>query len=185
LIIDRDNWMLYELDEAFPNPGGMSWKAASGAVFDLSRPSLQRRPGWTSADAAGLPIFAGLVRYDEAVERGRITHALRFTVQHSRHAFISPATHYASANNSENLPPMGMRVRLRAGYDISAFPPTARVILQAMKTYGMILADNGSNWFFSGVADSRWNDGELNALKEVKGSQFEVVRMGQIFTRVD
>jgi hypothetical protein len=185
LIVDRDNWMLYELDEAHLIPGGKSWKAASGAVFDLSRNSFQRRPGWTSADAAGLPIFAGLVRYDEVVERGRITHALRFTVQQSRHAFIAPATHFASANNNENLPPMGMRVRLRAEYDITGFPPTARVILQAMKTYGMIVADNGGNWFFSGVADSRWNDGELNAIKVVKGSQFEVVRMGQIFIRAD
>jgi len=185
IVIDRDNWMLYELFGATPDPTGGRWRAGSGAVFDLSRGSVQRRPGWTSADAAGLPVFAGLVRYDEAVERGKILHALRFTVQHTRRAFVSPATHWASRSNDENLPPMGMRVRLKADFDISTFPPTARVILQALKTYGMIVADNGGSWFISGTPDTRWNDEDVNMLKTVTGANFEVVRMGQIFTRAD
>jgi hypothetical protein len=132
-----------------------------------------------------LPIFPGLVRYDEVVERGVIAHALRFTVQRTRRAFTSPATHFASRSNNPNLPPMGMRVRLKAEFDISSFPPQARVILQALKQYGMILADNGGNWFISGTADSRWDDDQINTLKRVKGSDFEVVRMGRIVTRVD
>jgi hypothetical protein len=185
LIVDKDNWMLYELDEAYLEADGKSWRAGSGAVFDLGRNSVQRRPGWTSADAAGLPIFPGLVRYDEAVEQKEIKHAIRFTVQHTRRAFILPATHFASKAADEKLPPMGMRVRLKQDFEISGFPATARVILMAMKKYGMILADNGGNWFISGTADSRWKDDELNALKKVKGSDFEVVRMGQIFTKVD
>jgi hypothetical protein len=184
-VIDLDNWMLYELYDSQPVDGGRSWRGDSGAVFDLSRHSEQRRPGWTSADAAGLPIFPGLVRYDEVVERGVIAHALRFTVQRTRRAFTSPATHFASRSNNPNLPPMGMRVRLKAEFDISSFPPQARVILQALKQYGMILADNGGNWFISGTADSRWDDDQINTLKRVKGSDFEVVRMGRIVTRVD
>jgi hypothetical protein len=185
IVIDRDNWMLYELYGSIPEIDSGRWRASSGAVFDLGRISVQRRPGWTSADAAGLPIFSGLIRYDEVVEQGKITHALRFTARHTRRAFVLPATHFASKGMSEDLPPMGMRMRLKADYDISGFPPSARVILQALKTYGMILADNGGNWFISGTADARWNDAELNTLKSVKGSAFEVVRMGQIVTRVE
>lgn len=180
LIIDRDNWKLYELFFAYPESNG--WKAGSGAIFDLSS-NAARPTGWTSADAAGLPIFPGLVRYDEVVGQKEIRHALRFTVQKTRRAYLSPATHYASRSNDPSLPPMGMRVRLKANYDISKFPPSAQVILKALKTYGMILADNGSNWFVSGAPDARWNDEELGTLKRVKGSDFEVVKMGKLVTK--
>ena len=179
LVIDRDHWKLYELYGAYPVAGSANWTAGSGAVFDLSSDAL-RPAGWTSADAAGLPIFPGLVRYDEVVEQGAVLHALRFTVSHSRHAYVAPARHYASSDTSSNRPPMGMRVRLKASFDISGFPASARVILQALKTYGMIVADNGSDWFISGAPDARWNDDELNTLKTVPGSVFEVVMMGTI-----
>jgi hypothetical protein len=179
LVIDRDNWKLYELFAAYPVSGSTNWTAGSGAIFDLAS-DAQRPAGWTSADAAGLPIFPGLVRYDEVVERGAILHALRFTVSHSRHAYVAPARHFASSDTSSNRPPMGMRVRLKASFDISSFPPSARVILLALKTYGMIVADNGSDWFISGAPDARWNDDELNALKTVPGSAFEVVAMGTV-----
>jgi hypothetical protein len=181
LVIDRDNWMLYELFYAFPLDGGSSWSAGSGAIFDLSSNEL-RPAGWTSADAAGLPIFPGLARYDEVVEGGEIRHALRFTVSQTRRAYVYPARHWASADTSSDLPPMGMRVRLKAEFDISGFPPSARVVLQALKTYGMIVADNGGDWFISGAPDARWNDDELNTLKTVLGSNFEVVRMGTVVT---
>lgn len=180
LVIDRDHWKLYELFSAYPN--GKGYKAGSGAVFDLHSNAL-RPAGWTSADAAGLPIFPGLVRYDEVVERRAILHALRFTVVRSRRAYVTPARHFASSNTSPDLPPMGMRVRLKAGYDISHFPPEAQVILKALKTYGMIVADNGSDWFVSGAPDPRWSDDNLNTLKRVKGSDFEVVKMGTLVTR--
>ncbi len=182
LVVDRDDWTLYELFAAYPIAGGASWHAGSGAIFDLGSNAM-RPAGWTSADAAGLPVLAGLVRYDEVVELGQIRHALRFTVQRSRRGYVFPARHYASSNTSPNLPPMGMRVRLKAGFDISGFPPSARVVLQALKTYGMIVADNGSNWYISGTADSRWNDDELNTLKSVQGRNFEVVRMGTVVTQ--
>ncbi|HTO72941.1 MAG TPA: hypothetical protein VMJ30_03940 [Gemmatimonadales bacterium] len=180
LVIDKDAWKLYELYAAYPDGHG-GWTAGSGAVFDLNSNAL-RPAGWTSADAAGLPVFPGLVRYDEAVEQGVIRHALRFTVVHSRHGYIAPARHYASSDTSSNRPPMGMRVRLKASFDISGFPASARVILQAMKTYGMIVADNGSDWYVSGAPDSRWSDDELNTLKTVQGSNFEVVQMGAVTT---
>jgi hypothetical protein len=179
LVIDRDQWRLYELFAAYPVPRSTDWTAGSGAIFDLGSNTL-RPAGWTSADAAGLPIFPGLVRYDEVVEQGEIRHALRFTVSRTRRAYIYPARHYASSDTSRDLPPMGMRVRLKASFDISAFPPSARVILQALKTYGMLVADNGSDWFISGAPDPRWNDAELNSLKQVKGSNFEVVNMGSV-----
>lgn len=182
LVIDRDNWKLYELGYAFPISNGASWNANCGAVFDLNSNAL-RPAGWTSADAAGLPIFPGLVRYDEVFEQGVIPHALRFTVQNSRRAYVHPARHYASSNTSPNLPPMGMRVRLKASFNISSFSPAMQVILQAMKKYGMIVADNGSNWYFSGAPDPRWNDDELSTLKTIKGSNFEVVQMGTIVTQ--
>jgi len=155
LVIDRDSWRLYELFAAYPVSGANAWTAGAGAAFDLGSNAL-RPAGWTSADAAGLPIFPGLVRYDEVVERGEIRHALRFTVRDSRRAYVHPARHWASADTSSALPPMGMRVRLKASYDITGFPPSARVILQALKTYGMFVADNGSDWFLSGAPDSRW-----------------------------
>jgi hypothetical protein len=180
IVIDRDNWKLYELYSAFPT--GAGWTAASGAVFDLNSNAL-RPAGWTSADAAGLPVFPGLVRYDEVSGRGEIAHALRFTAQRTRRAYVSPARHFASSDTNANLPPMGMRVRLKASFDVSGFSPRMQVVLRALKKYGMILADNGSSWFVSGTPDSRWNDNELNTLKAVRGSDFEVVKMGTVVTQ--
>ena len=179
IVIDRDNWKLYELYSAYPAGGGASWRAACGAVFDLNSNTL-RPAGWTSADAAGLPIFPGLVRYDEVYERGEITHALRFTAQTTRRAYVYPARHFASSRTDANLPPMGMRVRLKASFNISAYSPAMQVILKALKKYGMILADNGSSWYVSGAPDPRWNDDELHTLSALKGSDFEVVKMGTI-----
>lgn len=182
LVIDRDNWKLYELGRAFPQSGGTSWNANCGAIFDLNSNAL-RPAGWTSADAAGLPIFPGLVRYDEVFEQGEIKHALRFTAQFTRRAYVHPARHFASSDTSPNRPPMGMRVRLKASFDISTFTPRMQVILRALQKYGMILADNGSNWYISGAPDPRWSDNELNALKTIRGSNFEVVQMGTIVTQ--
>ena len=179
IIIDRDNWKLYELFDARKISG--SWQAGSGAIFDLASNSL-RPAGWTSADAAGLPIFPGLVRYDEVVEQGEIRHALRFTASRTRRAYVSPARHYASSNSSASLPPLGMRVRLKATVDIANYPAHARVILRALKKYGMLLADNGSNWFISGAPDSRWDDDALATIRGIKGADFEVVRMGTLVT---
>jgi hypothetical protein len=184
LILDKDRWMLYELFAAHPVDGGKSWRAGSGAIFDLMRPTPgQRPPTWTSADAAGLPVLPGLVRYDEVVEAKHLGHAFRFTVQKSRRAFVAPASHWASPHRDANLPPMGMRVRLKANYDVSKFPPNVQTILKALKKHGMILADNGGNWFMSGAPDPRWDDDELHQLKRVKGSDFEVVRMGPMTER--
>jgi hypothetical protein len=135
---------------------------------------------WTSADAAGLPVFPGLVRYDEAVELGKIEHALRFTCPRTRRAFVDPARHFASSNTSASLPPMGMRVRLKASFDITPFPAEVRVILTAMKKYGMMVADNGSAWYVSGAPDSRWSDANLATLRSVPSSAFEVVQMGPV-----
>ena len=184
LIIDRDNWKLYELFAAHPEGSGAerSWKAGSGAIFDLST-NAERPAGWTSADAAGLPVFPGLVRYDETIECKEITHALRFTCRHSRRAYVAPARHFASHKEDEDLPPMGMRVRLKSTVDISGYPATARVILKALKRYGMILADNGGDWYVSGAPDPRWDDDEINTLKRLKGRDFEVVQMGMMVTR--
>lgn len=176
LVVDGENCRLYELYNAEYN--GEGWNADSGAVFDLL--SNRLRPlGWTSADAAGLPIFPGLVRYDE-VESGEIRHALRFTVSRTQRGYILPATHYASDDDNPDLPPMGLRLRLKADFDLSSYTGHARVILQALKTYGMMVADNGSDWFISGAADSRWNDDDLNQLKTVPGSAFEAVYTGEI-----
>jgi hypothetical protein len=179
LIVDRDNWKLYELFAAYPRAGG-SWHAGSGAIFDLGSNGL-RPAGWTSADAAGLPILAGLVRYDE-VEAGAIRHALRFTVSRTRRAYIAPARHWASSDTDPLRPPMGMRVRLKAGFPIAGYPDRVQVILRALKTYGMIVADNGSDWYLSGVADARWNDEEINSLKQLRGRDFEVIRMTGVTT---
>ena len=173
LVVDRDAWKLYELYGA--EPAGKGWRAGSGAIFDLNSNRL-RPEGWTSADAAGLPIFPGLVRYDEVVELGEIRHALRFTAQRTRRAYVAPARHQAGHSDDANLPPMGMRVRLKAGYDIAPFPKRVQVILRALKTYGMILADNGSDWYVSGTHDERWNDEELGALSRVLGRDLEVVK---------
>lgn len=180
IVIDRDNHILYELYNAHKVGGG--WTASSGAKWSLDSNAL-RTKGWTSADAAGLPIFPGLVRYDE-VANGEITHALRFTVHDSQKGFISPARHYASPSNSTNpnLPPMGLRLRLKSGYDISGFSVINQRILRALKKYGMIVADNGSDWYISGAPDSRWDDSDLHELSQVKGSDFEAVDTGVIET---
>ncbi|HTX65014.1 MAG TPA: hypothetical protein VMD31_04530 [Opitutaceae bacterium] len=175
LVVDVDHWVLYELYDAFPVDGGASWTAGSGAVFDLSSDSL-RPADWTSADAAGLPIFPGLVRYDE-VAAGAITHAVRFTCPVTREAYVPPARHWASSRTSPDLPPMGMRVRLKAGVDISGFPADVQVILTALKRYGMLLADNGGGFYVSGAPDPRWNDADINTMKQLHGSDFEVVQM--------
>ncbi|HEU5089092.1 MAG TPA: hypothetical protein VFT99_16665, partial [Roseiflexaceae bacterium] len=176
LVLQQGACKLFELYQA--NPNGSGWDAASGAVFDL-RSNALRPDGWTSADAAGLPILPGLARYDE-VNSGRITHALRFTVYRSQRAYIHPATHQAGATDDPAYPPMGLRLRLKSSYDISGFHGQARVILEALRTYGMIVADNGSSWFISGARDPRWNDDDLEQLKTVPGSAFEVLQSGPI-----
>jgi hypothetical protein len=182
IVIDRDTNRLYEMFNSWPLQD-VSWKADAGAIFHLDSDNVRptAKPGWTSADAAGLPIFPGLVRYDE-VAAGAIPHALRFTVDRSREAYVKPANHWASDNTDPNLPPMGMRVRLKASYQIpSSFSHDTKVILQAMKTYGMMVADNGSNWYISGAPDDRWNNDKLvSELRQVTGSDFEVVKMGKI-----
>ena len=185
LVVDRDNWKLYELFAAVPQTGvgGTTWRASSGAIFDLSSNAL-RPAGWTSADAAGLPIFPGLIRYDEVFEQQEIRHAVRFTCRRTQRAYVAPARHFASRLTDPNLPPMGMRVRLKADYDISRFPPPARVILAALKKYGMILADNGGDWFVTATSDPRWYvSGMSDALRHVRGRDFEVVQMGALTTQ--
>jgi hypothetical protein len=172
LVVQRERCSLYELYYAFPQGDG-SWEAANGAVFDLRSYQL-RRDGWTSGDAAGLPILPGLVRYDE-VASGAIRHALRFTAPETRKAHVWPARHDASDRTGAEYPPMGLRVRLRADYPLSGFSPQVRVILQALKTYGMMLADNGSPWYISGAPDERWDNDVLHQLGQVRGSDFEAV----------
>jgi hypothetical protein len=172
ILIDRDRCKLYELFAVYPRPGG-GWRAGSGAIFDL-RSNRLRPAGWTSADAAGLPIFPGLARYDE-VKRGRIDHALRFTVSRTRRAYVWPARHFASDLTDPTLPPMGLRLRLKAGFDTGPFPRQARIVLEALKRYGMIVADNGSDWYVSGAPDPRWSNDQLHTLHRVTGSAFEVV----------
>jgi hypothetical protein len=171
VIIDRDRCRLYEL-YALERSGGR-WRAGSGAVWDLRSNRLRPR-GWTSADAAGLPILPGLARYDE-VARGRIDHALRFTVDRTRRAFVYPARHFASDDDDPSLPPMGLRLRLKASYPIGGFPRQARIVLRALKRYGMLVADNGSSWYISGAPDPRWSNDALHTLGRVPGSAFEVV----------
>lgn len=176
LVVDKDACVLYELYAA--EKSGAGWNADSGAIFDLKSDKL-RPEGWTSADAAGLPIFPGLVRYDE-VKSGAINHAIRFTTAPTQRAYIHPAVHQAGSGSDSSLPPMGLRVRLKKDFDISGFPKDDQVILQAMKTYGMILADNGGDWFFQGEKGAAWNDDELNQLKSVPGSAFEAVDTGAL-----
>jgi hypothetical protein len=174
LVVDRDNCKLYELFNAHPQNNGTSWQAGSGAIFDLGS-NLLRPAGFTSADAAGLPILPGLVRYDE-VATGAINHALRFTAPQTQQAFLWPARHFASNSTDPALPPMGVRFRLKAGFDISGFSATNQVILTALQTYGMFLADNGQPWFLSGVPDERWDNDDLHNLQTgVHGSDFEAV----------
>jgi hypothetical protein len=163
---------------AYPN--GLGWTASVGAKWDLTTGAL-RPLTWTSADAAGLPILPGLVRYDE-VAAGAIRHAIRVTFSQTQRAFILPATHFASSRTDADLPPMGMRFRLSAGYDISRFTGQSRVIVEALQRYGLIVADNGSNWFFQGAPDPRWDDEDLDQLKSIPGSAFEVVDTGEART---
>jgi hypothetical protein len=172
ILVDKSACRLYELFALYPTSSG-GWKAGSGATWNL-RSNHLRPAGWTSADAAGLPIFPGLARYDE-VARGVIDHALRFTAARTRRAFIYPARHDASSSDDPLLPPMGLRVRLKASVDISGFPRQARIVLQALKTYGMILADNGSNWYISGAPDPHWSNDALHTIGRIAGSDFEVV----------
>ncbi|HSS41173.1 MAG TPA: hypothetical protein VLK37_01325 [Solirubrobacterales bacterium] len=175
LVVDRAACRLYELYRAFyvakPKP---HWNADSGTAWDLG--SATRRPdGWTSADAAGLPIFPGLVRYDEAAS-GQVEHAIRVTVESTRNAWVHPASHCAGDSSDPSAPPMGLRLRLKAGYGLGRFSGPAKAIALAMKRYGLIVADNGSNWYFSGTSDRRWDDENLNRLKGIPGSAFEVVK---------
>ena len=179
IVLQQGTCRLYELFAA--RYVGSGWQAGSGAVFDLLSNAL-RPNGWTSADAAGLPIFPGLVRYDE-VQSGRITHALRFTVSRTQRGYVQPATHFASSITDPSAPPMGLRLRLRADFDTSRYRGSARVILEALKQYGMFVADNGSNWFISGTSHPGWDDDDLNQLKTVPGTAFEVVDTGPVITR--
>lgn len=179
IVIDDDNCKLYEMYYAFPKNGGRSWEAMSGAVFDLRSNAL--RPNyWTSADGAGLPIYAGLIRYDEVVEQGAINHALRFTVSRTQRAFIHPATHFASSSTDASLPPMGLRMRMKASYSCAGLSDEVQVICAALKRYGMFVSDNGSDWFLTGSHDPRWDDEALADLKQVPASVFEAVDTGPV-----
>ena len=181
LAVDATNCILYELYNAFPQAN--SWKGDSGAIFLLNSNAL-RPATWTSADAAGLPIWPGLVRYEE-VAAGEIRHAIRFTVQQSQKAYVWPARHYASALTGVQYPPMGARFRLKASFDISTFSPANQVILTALKRYGMMVADNGANWFIGGTQDDRWNNNDLNALKTLTGANFEAVDVSPLMINPD
>ena len=176
LVLQRGSCRLYELYSAMPL--GAGWQAASGAAFNLHSNAL-RPEGWTSADAAGLPIFPLLVRYPE-VKEGRIDHALRVTVQRTQRGYIHPATHFASASSDPSLPPMGLRLRLAAGYSLASFHGQALIVLRALKRYGVIVADNGSSWYLTGAPDPRWNEADLEQIKRVPGSAFEAVLSGPI-----
>jgi hypothetical protein len=178
IVINKDTCVDYELYAAYPRNGGASWHAGSGAIFNLHSNHL-RPAGWTSADAAGLPIFPGLARYDE-VARGSIDHALRFTVERTRRAYVYPARHFASSDTDPSLPPMGLRVRLKASINISRLPRQARIVAQALKRYGMIVADNGSSWYISGAPSPHWNDDQLHQLGRLRGSDFEVVNTSSL-----
>jgi hypothetical protein len=173
IVVDRRRCRLYELFAAYPRAGGDRWTAGSGAIWSL-RSNRMRPAGWTSADAAGLPILPGLARWDE-VKRGRINHALRFTVPETRREYIYPARHFASDSNDPDLPAMGQRFRLKANYPIGGFPRQARVVLKALKRYGMIVADNGSAWYVTGAPNRHWDNDALHTLGDVPGRAFEVV----------
>jgi hypothetical protein len=171
ILVDKSSCRLYELYDL--RQASRGWTAGSGAVWSL-RSNHLRPAGWTSADAAGLPIFPGLARWDE-VKRGVINHALRFTAAQTRRAYVYPARHYASSSNDPSLPPMGLRVRLKASVNIASFPPQARVVLKALQRYGMILADNGSPWYVSGAPNRHWSNDALHTLGRLTGADFEVV----------
>jgi hypothetical protein len=176
IVVDASTCRLYETWDTQKTSAG--WTAGSGAIWSLTSDKL-RPAGWTSADAAGLPILPGLARYDE-VRRGAINHALRFTVQRSQRAYISPARHYASSDTDPGLPPMGLRLRLKSSYSLARFHGQSRVILTALKRYGMLVADNGTSFYVTGASDRRWNDEDLNQLKTVPGSAFEAVQTGAL-----
>jgi hypothetical protein len=173
IVVDRGRCRLHELYAAYPEDGGARWRAGSGAIWNL-RSNRLRPAGWTSADAAGLPILPGLARYYE-VRRGAIDHALRITVPDTRRAYIYPARHFASSSDDPNLPAMGQRLRLKASFDIGGFPRQARVVLRALKRYGAIVADNGSPWYITGAPHRGWDNDALRTLREVTGRAFEVV----------
>jgi len=181
ISVDVDHCILYELYAAYPQTA--SWQAGSGAIFNLLSNNL-RVATWTSADAAGLPIFPGLVRYDE-IAAGEIRHALRFTVPKTQKAYVWPARHYASSLTGAQYPPMGVRFRLRADFDISSYSPTNQIILRALKKYGMMIADNGSAWFLYGAPDSRWNNDDLHSLGAIHGSDFQVVDVSGLMISPD
>jgi hypothetical protein len=182
ILLDRARCKAYELFAAYPRSDG-SWRAGSGAVFDL-RANKMRPRGWTSADAAGLSILAGLVRYEE-VAAGRIDHAIRVTAPRTRDAYVWPARHAASSSTDRALPPMGLRLRLKSGVDISRLPRQARVVAEAMKRYGVILADNGSPWFISGAPDDHWDNDALHALASLRGPDFEAVDTSSLMVSPD
>lgn len=179
LVVDTDTCKLYELYRAFPVDGGARWEAESGAEFDLTI-NDHHPDGWTSADAAGLPIFPGLARYDEIVEQGELRHALRFTVQRTQRAYVFPARHYASTVTDPAAPPMGLRLRMKASYDCSGYSQEVQVICAGLKKYGMLLADNGADWYVSGAPDPRWSDSNLRDLKSITGDAFEAVYTGEL-----
>jgi hypothetical protein len=184
LVLQRGSCRLYELYDARRMPAGAGppgWEAASGAVFNL-RSNALRPDGWTSADAAGLPIFPLLVRYPEA-RAGHIDHALRVTVARTQRGFIHPATHFASSSADPTLPPMGLRLRLKASFSLAGYRGEALVVLRALRRYGLIVADNGSSWYITGAPDPRWSEEDLSQLKRVPGSAFEAVRTGPILRR--
>lgn len=183
IVVQAETCTLYELYDAYLQPDG-TWQAASGARFDLTAHAL-RPEEWTSADAAGLPILPGLARYEEVVA-GVIPHALRFTAERTQEAFVWPARHQAGSTTDPDVPPMGQRFRLQAGVDITGFSPTNQIILQALKTYGMLLADNGSNWFLSGAQDDRWDNDDLRELREgIHGRDFEAVDCSSLIMHPD
>jgi hypothetical protein len=172
IVVDRSRCRLYELSSAYPTAGG-GWKAGSGAIWNL-RSNRLRHAGWTSADAAGLPILPGLARYDE-VRRGMIDHALRITVPRTRNAYIYPARHVASSDSDPNLPAMGQRARLKRSVNVESFPRQTRVVLRALQRYGALVADNGAAWYVSGAPDRRWNNDDLHSFGRLNGSDFEFV----------
>jgi len=184
LVLEQETCTLYELFDAWPQPDG-SWQAGSGAVYSL-RSNVLRPAGWTSADAAGLPILPGLARYAEVTSDGAaIRHALRFTAPRTQRAYVWPARHYASTLAGVEYPPMGVRFRLKANFDLSGYSPETQVILRALQTYGMILADNGSPWYLSGAPDERWNNDVLHELHRVRGADFEAVDVSSLMVDPD
>jgi hypothetical protein len=178
IVVDRDRCRLYELYAAYPLGGGRRWRAGSGAIWSLRSNRLRPR-GWTSADAAGLPILPGLARFEE-LRGGGIDHALRFTAPRTRRAYVYPARHFASDSSDPSLPPMGLRVRLRRDFGTSGFPPQAQAVLRALKRYGAILADNGAPWFIGGAPSRGWDNDDLHSLGRVHGRDFEVVDTGRL-----